>query len=301
MEITDLKPCPFCGSVGVEYIGGTEGVCCHECHAQVFGAGVIGDVETWNRRVPPAALSSLPYPQEDTSGGSGAEPDVNRAADALLNTLWQLVFSGSRSYEENWREMDRRFPQARWLHDALKAPARTADAVPVVVKIKPLEWVPSAEVSGHYSAEFLLDCYYQAWPSNGVAYYDSPFLAAGEKYKNIEEAKLAAQTDYERRIRSALVDAPADITALRKERDEARAKALEEAKAAWHFSACDGEILFEIYRKVTLSITADGVGYAINRGGKWESGKFDAQGQVTEAGEEIAAAIRALAEKEGET
>jgi hypothetical protein len=49
--------------------------------------------------------------------------NVHRAADALLGTLWQLAFSGKRTHEENWQEMDRRFPQARWLHEALKSVA----------------------------------------------------------------------------------------------------------------------------------------------------------------------------------
>lgn len=48
------------------------------------------------------------------------DAEVRRAADALLSTLWQLAWSGSRTHEENWAEMDRRWPQARWLHNALK-------------------------------------------------------------------------------------------------------------------------------------------------------------------------------------
>lgn len=57
----------------------------------------------------------------------GSDKHLLRAANALLNTLWQLTYSGSRSFEENWEEMDRRYPQARWLHDELKA-ARAASA-----------------------------------------------------------------------------------------------------------------------------------------------------------------------------
>jgi len=44
-----LEPCPFCGSATVMHIVG-EGISCRACHAQVLGAGVTGDVETWNRR-----------------------------------------------------------------------------------------------------------------------------------------------------------------------------------------------------------------------------------------------------------
>lgn len=46
--------------------------------------------------------------------------EIARASDALLGTLWQLTYSGMRTFEENWAEMDRNFPQARWLHNALK-------------------------------------------------------------------------------------------------------------------------------------------------------------------------------------
>ncbi|TCR01097.1 hypothetical protein [Neorhizobium sp. JUb45] len=62
--------------------------------------------------------SGIPSPETHMDG---SEKDFHRAASALLNTLWQKTYSGSRSHEENWLEMDREFPQARWLHDELKA------------------------------------------------------------------------------------------------------------------------------------------------------------------------------------
>lgn len=69
-----------------------------------------------------------------------AEPDrnVRRAGDALLGTLWQLAYAGKRTHEENWQEMDRRFPQARWLHDALKAPSPAAKAITAPTEEKAL-------------------------------------------------------------------------------------------------------------------------------------------------------------------
>ena len=61
--------------------------------------------------------------------------EIARASDALLGTLWQLTYSGKRTFEENWAEMDKRFPQARWLHNALKgenhdAPILAKDTTP---------------------------------------------------------------------------------------------------------------------------------------------------------------------------
>lgn len=57
---------------------------------------------------------------EQVDTNSTKPEEVHRAADALLSTLWQLVWTGTRSFDENWNEMDRRYPQARWLHNALK-------------------------------------------------------------------------------------------------------------------------------------------------------------------------------------
>jgi hypothetical protein len=43
----------------------------------------------------------------------------------LLNNLWIGNYTGSRSFEENWREFDRRYPGVKWLHEALSsAPAQ---------------------------------------------------------------------------------------------------------------------------------------------------------------------------------
>lgn len=43
------------------------------------------------------------------------------AANALLNSLWEKVYSGLRTHEENWAEFERQFPGARLLHDAHRA------------------------------------------------------------------------------------------------------------------------------------------------------------------------------------
>ncbi|MFC5760561.1 hypothetical protein [Rhizobium sp. GCM10022189] len=72
--------------------------------------------ESWPTKTPLFAATPSPLPQM-----VGADDDIRRAASALLDTLWQHAWSGSRTHEENWQEMDRRFPQARWLHTALKA------------------------------------------------------------------------------------------------------------------------------------------------------------------------------------
>lgn len=75
---------------------------------------------------PLAALSDQERAVEVKAGD-----DVRRAASALLDTLWQIAWSGVRTHEENWAEMDKRFPQARWLNDALKATGPALVDVPV--------------------------------------------------------------------------------------------------------------------------------------------------------------------------
>lgn len=75
--------------------------------------------------------------------------DLHRAANALLNTLWQHVYSGSRTFEENWLEMDRRFPQARWLHTALKKVAALHHAE----LCEPVEVKPSTDTMGEASRQ----------------------------------------------------------------------------------------------------------------------------------------------------
>lgn len=64
------------------------------------------------------AIATDPSPQQLSNG---SEKDFHRAANALLNTLWQKVYSGHRTHEENWLEMDRQYPQARWLNEELAA------------------------------------------------------------------------------------------------------------------------------------------------------------------------------------
>lgn len=154
--------------------------------------------------------------------------------------------------------------------------------VDTVVAVKPLEWIndglrkeKAKSIFGDYRVLHANplgpDVMPDAW-----ARPDGGFVGAA----SLEIAKAAAQTDYEARIRPALISAP----------DSAK-------KNAWHFSACDGEIVFEVYNKIVVSIDTDGVGYSINRDGdKWVSGKFDIPSQVTKAAAEIATA---LFEKEG--
>jgi hypothetical protein len=70
------------------------------------------------------SIASAPAQAEALPAGV-ARDEVRRAASALLNNLWIGNYTGSRSFEENWREFDRRYPGVKWLHEALSsAPAQ---------------------------------------------------------------------------------------------------------------------------------------------------------------------------------
>jgi hypothetical protein len=47
--------------------------------------------------------------------------ELQRAANALLNNLWQDVWSGKQTHEENWEAFDKQYPGVKWLHDELTA------------------------------------------------------------------------------------------------------------------------------------------------------------------------------------
>lgn len=142
-----------------------------------------------------AALSSLPHPQE-------AEP--------IGYCVW--INGKLAGCAKSHRGA---FP----VYASPALAAQTADAVPVA--IKPLEWgdYPNPHFAGPDVTVANFDTFgsmkYQAqrdpWalsyvtflaPQHGTLFWES------KGHQTIEEAKLAAQADYERRIRSALEPSP---------------------------------------------------------------------------------------------
>lgn len=54
--------------------------------------------------------------------------ELIRAASALLDNLWQDVWSHERTHDENWKEFDRKYPGVRWLRDARDTVSSPAEA-----------------------------------------------------------------------------------------------------------------------------------------------------------------------------
>ncbi len=133
--------------------------------------------------------------------------ELERAAHALLNNLWQKVYSGSRTFEENWDAMDRTYPASKWLQDELKAfrsQSLSTQQPMGEVRVKALEWsgiIPGRIYADIYMIERLeLDDWRLFLRSN--SHGDWPTFLAGPF--SLDEAKSAAQEDYRQRILSAL-------------------------------------------------------------------------------------------------
>ena len=92
------------------------------------------------------------------------------------------------------------------------------------MQVKPLEWLDMTYgMQPHWTARYpfgVFDIRHeadQAWP-----WVVRPFITEQSNYKTLEEAKAAAETEYEARIRSALIPAPAvpdDVATWRQRAD----------------------------------------------------------------------------------
>lgn len=78
----------------------------------------VADMRTVDTATALAELLSL---RSDAHTSGEVKPDLHRAASSLLNQLWQGVYSGSKTFDENWTEMERRYPASKWLQDELTA------------------------------------------------------------------------------------------------------------------------------------------------------------------------------------
>lgn len=102
-----------------------------------------------------AMLASAPAP---ASSRVDAVSEIRRAASALINNLWVGVYSGSRTFEENWRIFERDYPGVKWLHDALKAPDLSPAATPVSEAGGEVECPTCANTGWFYSDSDLGRC-----------------------------------------------------------------------------------------------------------------------------------------------
>jgi len=89
-----------------------------DANRKYLNAGSQVECTYWQDRI--NIFTELATRRTQSAVVGGGVADFVRAANGLLNTLWQGVYSGSKSFEENWQEMERRYPQSKWLHDAAK-------------------------------------------------------------------------------------------------------------------------------------------------------------------------------------
>lgn len=100
--------------------------------------------------------------------------------------------------------------------DAMKAEIETMRSGALCAAVKPLEWEPSVTGKPWHSAKSPWGFYYAQWDDEIGAWFaslemgevEAPIILHPSDVSSIAEAKAAAQSDYERRILSALTIRP---------------------------------------------------------------------------------------------
>lgn len=225
----ELKPCPFCGSANLKSGGDDKhvGYWCSECGSA--GPNHYDSRYDWNRR---AALEPAP-----------------KAQPLDLSNLLRHAFScgyNSAAGEGGWEDYDPTACQAyHRIRAALSAPKAEA------VTVKPLVWVDGKFSDKHprETADSILGTYEVLQWAQGDFGGSVPAEDRGSSNrefcgaKTMEQAKAAAQADYEARILSAIDTSP--VPAITDE-------AVERALVEWS-KPNDKREPFEIMRAALLA------------------------------------------------
>ena len=96
------------------------------------------------------------------------------------------------------------------------------------------------------------------------------------------------------RLTAALAEAQKDRDYWKVEAEGEAAKVAFRDERMFNFHAEDGELLFEIPRRIAVSIEPDGVGYTIfdPETDRWKPGSYDVAKEIEKAGAEIARALK---------
>lgn len=198
----ELLPCPFCGGEAELYVNDARNDCCVACNICSVVTDIYSREEAianWNRRSQPAGDADIPDYDAgllNDWGGGNVDwwQDYIRAEIGRANDYWRSVISAAPAAPNGWHP-----------------------------SVKPLEWEDANEgwctkfrapaLGGHYTI-VVLDKEDGLFSVNldigGLAFRfilgvaDEYGLRQPEKFNNLDEAKAAAQADYERRILSAL-------------------------------------------------------------------------------------------------
>lgn len=193
MSGPELKPCPFCDSGNIDPATDGDGwwVKCRTCGTE----GPIDDIDTvaiaaWNRR----ALSAAPQP-------APAPWKSRRQKES------DLYYEHVRDNCGGWTEFAKMHTaQSGWEHEvafyASRLPALPAQPAPAV-GVKPLKW---ELIDDEHWGATALDCLsYEVLQARASVRVRFPLAGRFEVFDGtVEEAKAAAQADYETRIRAAL-------------------------------------------------------------------------------------------------
>lgn len=90
-----LKPCPFCGSPGVEHVESDSLVVCLDCTAEVKTSDVRSEVSAWNTRTDPVK-EKLADALEEIMGTYGEVNGEHYYDDEAVNAAHKALIA----YEE---------------------------------------------------------------------------------------------------------------------------------------------------------------------------------------------------------
>lgn len=195
MTETEFLPCPFCGGPAVlcKPFAGRPYVACENNFCSGPKETEADAIAAWNRRTPDA------IPREQHLAAIGAV--LAEAAGVVHQLLLEREKDIKRRHADFTRGAKDALRDARAAIRAINPDALAAldQAVRRGREVKPIEW----RQDGIYTLRafgYVIETFRGPWPAR--LYIDGAPI--GKSYRSQDDAKAAAQRDYEERILSAL-------------------------------------------------------------------------------------------------